>query len=46
MNVLLCVCVVKIEDKSFVAMETEGFYICIQKKVCFNQYCMLNSCDY
>ena len=31
MNVLLCVCVVKIEDKSLVAMETERFYICIQK---------------
>ena len=33
MNVLLCVCecVVKIEDMSLVAMETEKFYICIQK---------------
>ena len=31
MNVLLSVCVVKIEDKSLVAMETERFYICIQK---------------
>ena len=30
-NFLLCVCVVNIEDKSLVAMETERFYICIQK---------------
>ena len=38
MNVLLCVCVVKIEDKSLVAVETEISL--------FNQYCMLNSFDY
>ena len=45
MNVLLCVCVVKIEDKSLVALETERFYISLfayrNKFVLINIACLI-----